>query len=120
MISYWFGGQGIRQYHWFVLNDRTIRSKYSLWHRYTRQDCFNADGNIHMQPLKVNTVAKSPKSDICGFYQLKEEKLKQQRLITKTRLFKCIENFTTWNWKFSDKNSDMFSYSAQNIDCEYS
>ena len=27
--------------------------------------------------------------------------------ITKTRLFKYIENFTTKNWKFSDKNSDI-------------
>ena len=28
--------------------------------------------------------------------------------ITKTRLFKYIEIFTTKNWKFSDKNSDIF------------
>ena len=28
--------------------------------------------------------------------------------ITKTRLFKYIENFTTENWKFADKNSDIF------------
>ena len=40
--------------------------------------------------------------------------------ITKTRLFKYIENFTTKNWKFSDKNSDIFYISAQNIDCGYS
>ena len=40
--------------------------------------------------------------------------------ITKTRLFKYIENFTTKNWKFSDKNSDIFHISAQNIDCGYS
>ena len=38
----------------------------------------------------------------------------------KTRLFKYIENFTTKNWKFSDKNSDIFHISAQNIDCGYS
>ena len=37
--------------------------------------------------------------------------------ITKTRLFKYIENFTTKNWKFSDKNSDIFHISAQNIGC---
>ena len=30
-----------------------------------------------------------------------------------------IENFTTKNWKFSDKNSDIFHISAQNIDCGY-
>ena len=40
--------------------------------------------------------------------------------ITKTRLFKYIENFTTKNWKFSDKNSNIFNTSAQNIDCGYS
>ena len=28
--------------------------------------------------------------------------------ITKTGLFKYIENFTTKNWKFSDKYSDIF------------
>ena len=31
-----------------------------------------------------------------------------------------IENFTTQNWKFSDKNSGIFHISAQNIDCGYS
>ena len=40
--------------------------------------------------------------------------------ITKTRLFKTIQNFFTKNWKFSDKNSDLFHISAQNIDCGYS
>ena len=34
----------------------------------------------------------------------------------KTRLFKYIENFTTKNRKFSDENSDIFHFSAQNID----
>ena len=38
----------------------------------------------------------------------------------KTRLFKYIENFTTKNWKFSDKNSDIFLISTQNVDCGYS
>ena len=40
--------------------------------------------------------------------------------ITKTHLFKYIENFTSKNWKFSDKNSDIFHISAQNLDCGYS
>ena len=40
--------------------------------------------------------------------------------ITKTHIFKYIENFTSKNWKFSDKkNSDIFHISAQNIDCGY-
>ena len=41
-------------------------------------------------------------------------------IITKTRLFKHIENFTTKSWKFSDKNSDIFHVFARNIDCGYS
>ena len=45
---------------------------------------------------------------------------KSSIFITKTRLFKYIENFTSKNWKFSDKNSDIFYTSAQNIDCGYS
>ena len=40
--------------------------------------------------------------------------------ITKTSLFKYTENFTTKKWNFSDKNSDIFHISAQNIDCGYS
>ena len=31
-------------------------------------------------------------------------------IITKTSLFKYTEIFTTKNWNFSDKNSDIFSY----------
>ena len=43
-------------------------------------------------------------------------------LITKTLLFKYIENFTTKNWKFLDKKFDIFflHISTQNIDCGYS
>ena len=41
--------------------------------------------------------------------------------ITKTRLFKYIENFTTKkNENFQIKQSDIFLISAQNIDCGYS
>ena len=40
--------------------------------------------------------------------------------ITKTRLFKYIENFTSKNWIFSVKKTDIFHISAQNIDCGYS
>ena len=30
--------------------------------------------------------------------------------ITKTRIFKYIENFTSKNWKFSDKTTDTFLF----------
>ena len=42
------------------------------------------------------------------------------KIITKTRLFKYIEHFTTKNRKFLDQNSDIFHIFAQNIDCGYS
>ena len=38
----------------------------------------------------------------------------------KTRLFEYIETFTTKHLKFTDKNSDIFHISAQNIVCGYS
>ena len=41
--------------------------------------------------------------------------------ITKTRLFKYIENFTIKEKEiFQIKNSDIFQISAQNIGCGYS
>ena len=40
--------------------------------------------------------------------------------ITKTCLFKYTENFTTKKWKISNKNSNIFHISAENIDCGYS
>ena len=40
--------------------------------------------------------------------------------ITKTRLFKYIENLPPKTKNFQIKNSDIFHISAQNIDCGYS
>ena len=40
-------------------------------------------------------------------------------LITKTRLFKYIENFTTKNENFQMKNSGSVHISALNLDCGY-
>ena len=57
---------------------------------------------------------------ISGRKQKKHIKQLPNNIITKTCLFKYAENFTTKNWKFSDKNSDNFHISAQNIDCGYS
>ena len=37
----------------------------------------------------------------------------------KTSHFKYTENFSMKERKFSDKNSDIFHISAQNIDCGY-
>ena len=40
--------------------------------------------------------------------------------ITKICLFKYTEKLITANWKYSDKTSNIFHISAQNIDCGYS
>ena len=40
--------------------------------------------------------------------------------VTKTRLFKYTENFTSKNENFQINNSDFLHISAQNIDCGYS
>ena len=45
---------------------------------------------------------------------------KTNRSITKIRLFKYMENLTAKYWKFSDKNSEIFHISGQNIDCGFS
>ena len=45
----------------------------------------------------------------------------EKSYITKTRLFKYTENFTTKKMAiFHIKKSDIFHISAQNIDCGYS
>ena len=44
----------------------------------------------------------------------------KEQIITKTRLYKYIENFTTKKRKFSDTNRDIFYISAENIGCGYS
>ena len=46
--------------------------------------------------------------------------LTSQENITKTRLFKYIENFTSKTENFKMKISNIFHISAHNIDCEYS
>ena len=57
---------------------------------------------------------------ICGYQLGTTNEYQQDDFITKTRLFKYTENFTTKKWRFSDKNSDIFHISAQNIDYGYS
>ena len=49
-----------------------------------------------------------------------EASLPSNTYITKTRLFKYMENFTTKNETFQIKNSDMFHISAQNMEFVYS
>ena len=51
--------------------------------------------------------------------RLQNNSLETITTITKTRLFKYIENFTTKNWKFSDKNLIFFIFLLKTY-CGYS
>ena len=89
---------------------------------------------LSLHRLDVSTVFRKPVQNITGcVYSWAGTQLvfriwtsfadMSQKIIvtiTKTSLFKYTENFTTKKWKFSDKNSDIFHISAQNIDCGYS
>ena len=57
--------------------------------------------------------------DLCWILYIKEG-TSCTKLHSKTCLLKYTENFTSKKWKFSDKNSDIFHISVQNIDCENS
>ena len=50
---------------------------------------------------------------------MKQSRWLNGNLITKTSLSKYTENLTNKNWKFSDKTSDIFYISTQNIDYGY-
>ena len=67
----------------------------------------------------MNECVSGFQNPLYGFIAIKN-KIGLQHDITKTRLLKYIENFTSQNCKFSDKNSDIFHISDQNIDCGYS
>ena len=67
------------------------------------------------------SVQNAPSKDSDQTTHMSEGTIPNAAAITKTRLFKYIENFTTQkNWEFSDKNSYIFHISAQNRDCGYS
>ena len=55
---------------------------------------------LHERPAKSQISLR--------IHSLRSESCLGTCFVTKPRLFKYIENFTTKNWKFSDKNSDIF------------
>ena len=59
--------------------------------------------------VSINAMGKGARF-ICAYLH---------NIITNTCLFKYIENFTSKNWKFSDKKIRYFSYFCSNIDCGY-
>ena len=80
-------------------------------------DCVNVLTGLG---LRCSHMTFRHETCVFGPYVDRENQNQLEHTITKTRLFKYIENFTTRNWKFSCKNSDIFHTSAQNIDCGYS
>ena len=72
-----------------------------------------ADLNLHLTQMSEGLLSGITAHD---YYRHVK---KSFHTITKTHLFKYIENFSTKKWKFSDKNSDIFHISAQNIDSGY-
>ena len=79
---------------------------------------------LHTRDKIINLVDTLEQVFIVMFFSLKLKCLRPEWLvlpITKTRLFKYIENFAPKKIKnFQIKNSDIFHISAQNIDCGYS
>ena len=88
--------------HFFVIIDRRIHS-WTQWH-----------------------IKTSPKAYLLRNHPYTSKHYPSWRYgrksITKTRLFKYIEIFTSKNWTFSDKKKTLifFYISDQNIDCGYS
>ena len=88
-------------------------------HRLKRYSVFKSTRMGSMIP-KLEVVGRE--KYICTSWKTFKNSMDvQEEPITKTRLFIFIyiENFATKNWKFSDKKSDMFHISAQNINCGY-
>ena len=72
---------------------------------------------ILTKPAKCHVRPVWSESSLCAHWVAKDLSF----LITKTRLFKYIETFTSKKLKiFRLKNSDIFHTFAQNIDCGYS
>ena len=69
------------------------------------------------------SLISGPVRGTCMSHHLPSYKFSKvpEQAITKTHLFKYIENFISKKGKFSEKkNCDIFCISAQNIDCGYS
>ena len=84
--------------------DNSFKSLLPFWKRLLWRKTFLEEA------LGAGMKTESPK--LCLPFKQKRQNNKIY-IITKTRLFKYNENFTSKNWKFSDKNSDVFHISAQ-------
>ena len=112
-------------YHFMWLNHSKMSGKqcrprsdaaYDIGlHLFTQACCPNTQEKYAIGDLSLTCAAVSENipSDMCA----RED---SSQPITKTRLFKYIENLITKICKFSNKNSDISHISAKNIGCGYS
>ena len=87
-------GASLTHYLWFLLIpcEQGNNKKKKKLSRNVRKRTFG-----HVRPAKIQISLR-----------IRSNTLNNNNLhITKTRLFKYIENFTSKNWKFSEKNSDI-------------
>ena len=110
-LNIWTIFQVFSIYKWLTYNDKNQR-------RYLRGGKNNGDYDV--SPFVLILPLRWSYGLLFMLTAKNLDRPRKRRFIVKTRLFKYIENFTTKNWKFSDKNSDIFHISAQNIDCWYS
>ena len=104
---------------WRRFNDVSAMACQDAATKYFQQRCFRKrkepNGIMAFIQRRINVNASS------WFFIQRRVNVVVNILITKTRLLKYIENFTSKNWKFSDKKLWYFFYiSAQNIDRGYS
>ena len=103
-----------------------VRFSFSVWRNFASLTILNVSSDQTARMCGLNCIFAGrtclkayfltvrPKSlFLCGQKQIgiiKDQNNTQKNIITKTRLFKYTENFTTQKWKFSDKKSWCFSY----------
>ena len=99
--------------------DNCLRELLAL---YTRIDCKQSTQKLNLAATSENhLLAGAPNKDSTQYAHPRSLIRKfVVCTITKTCLFNILENLPPKRWKFSDKNSDIFHISAQNIDCGYS
>ena len=101
--NHYISAAGVEQFDLFMWTEEHV---LTLGPKLAPSDCSNA----HIYSILFHNVY--PDYTTWSYWRKYVFSLRQ--VITKTCLFKCTENFTSKNIKFSDKKSDIFHISAQN------
>ena len=112
----------------------SVQSSFGAWTRNVRHSdtgekipvptivvqLYNLQQTLSTQPYQQSLKLSQPVSYL-DFFEIELLTIGPITVSLRKHAYaKYIENFTAKNWKFSDKNSDIFHISAQNIDCGYS